>query len=294
MIDEFSRLHPLVNIMFYICVLGITMFQMHPVFIVISMAGAAMYIIYLKKSKALKYILAMVPVFLLSAIINPLFSHKGSTLLFYLFTGNPVTKESIIYGVAAGAVLVTTLLWFCSFNKVVTTDKILSAIGKILPAIAMMISMVVRFVPKYVRHIKETSNANKVFNSEKAGKMTRLKVGMNIFSITTTWALENSVDTVDSMRARGYGSGKRTSYSNYKLSSVDVVILIVIIILAVSTVSGIAFNVTGSIYYPVFEIKNSDTWQAYIVYIMYGILCFTPLFINVKEDIKWRRLKSKI
>ena len=47
--DEFSRFHPLVNIVFYICVLGITMFQMKIVLIIISFIVALIYYIFLKK-----------------------------------------------------------------------------------------------------------------------------------------------------------------------------------------------------------------------------------------------------
>ena len=47
--DEFSRFHPLVNIVFYICVLGITMFQMQIGLIIISFIVALIYYIFLKK-----------------------------------------------------------------------------------------------------------------------------------------------------------------------------------------------------------------------------------------------------
>ena len=49
----------------------------------------------LKKTEGLKYCTVVVGIIIVSAIINPLFSHKGGTLLFYLFTGNPVTLESM-------------------------------------------------------------------------------------------------------------------------------------------------------------------------------------------------------
>ena len=83
--DEFSRFHPLVNIVFYICVLGITMFQMQIGLIIISFIVALIYYIFLKKEWNLKFFCGVIVVFLTSAVINPLFSHRGSTLLFYLF-----------------------------------------------------------------------------------------------------------------------------------------------------------------------------------------------------------------
>ena len=43
----------------------------------------------------------MLPACLLMMVINPLFSHEGATMLFYLKDGNPVTLESILYGVGS-------------------------------------------------------------------------------------------------------------------------------------------------------------------------------------------------
>ena len=39
----------------------------------------------------------------MAALINPAFNHEGATLLTYLPSGNPLTLESILYGLAAGA-----------------------------------------------------------------------------------------------------------------------------------------------------------------------------------------------
>ena len=122
--DEFSRFHPLVNIVFYICVLGITMFQMQIGLIIISFIVALIYYIFLKKEWNLKFFCGVIVVFLTSAVINPLFSHRGSTLLFYLFTGNPVTLESIVYGFATAGIICAMIMWFGSFNIIITTDKI--------------------------------------------------------------------------------------------------------------------------------------------------------------------------
>ena len=38
---------------------------------------------------------------LLAAVVNPAFVHQGVTILTYLPSGNPLTLESILYGLAA-------------------------------------------------------------------------------------------------------------------------------------------------------------------------------------------------
>ena len=49
-----------------------------------------------------------VPLFLLVAVTNPLFSHNGVTPLFFL-NGNPVTLEALLYGVRSWRWLLSAL-----------------------------------------------------------------------------------------------------------------------------------------------------------------------------------------
>ena len=85
MTDEFSRYHPVVNLIFYLLVLGTTMFQMSVGLVFISLFSAVVYYFMLKKTEGLKYCAVVVGIIIVSAIINPLFSHKGGTLLFYVY-----------------------------------------------------------------------------------------------------------------------------------------------------------------------------------------------------------------
>ncbi len=289
MTDEFSRFHPLVNLIFYVAVLGLTMFQMQMGLIMISLICGGVYHFYLKKMDGIKYLATVFFVFAVSAIINPLFSHKGATLLFYLFTGNPVTLESIVYGMATAAIICAMLLWFSSFNVIMTEDKLLAGIGTVMPHAAMLLTMVFRFVPKFVRQGRAVIDANRALGNSMTGIRNKIKMQTDMFSITTTWALENSVDTADSMRARGYGTGKRTSYNNYKFQTRDVVMILWILILFVLVCIEIGAGEAVTYYYPVIRIKGN-----LLVYITYTVLCMMPMIINVGEAVRWHRFRSKI
>lgn len=287
--DEFSRFHPLVNLIFYVTVLGITIFQMQAGLIAISLICGSIYHFYLKRSEGIKYVIMVMCVFIVSAIINPLFSHKGATLLFYLFTGNPVTLESIIYGVASAAIISATFLWFSTFNEIITGDKLLASIGKVMPHIATLLTMVFRFVPKYIKHGKAVLKANKALGLKTERFRDKLKTQAEVFSITTTWALENSVETADSMKARGYGIGKRSNYNNYRFEIRDFIAILWILMLFVVVCVEMMTGRAATYYYPIVRIKGT-----LLIYITYAYLCLTPIIINVWEGIRWHRLKSKI
>ena len=319
MTDEFSRYHPVVNLIFYLLVLGTTMFQMSVGLVFISLFSAVVYYFMLKKTEGLKYCAVVVGIIIVSAIINPLFSHKGGTLLFYLFTGNPVTLESIIYGLISAIIIGAMLLWVSTFNQVMGVERILGAIGKVLPNVSLLITMIMRFIPQYTRHQRKVSMVNKVnkrnygekinlLNREKTEKenviearkrqkkkngidkiIDRIKEGSRTFSITTTWALENSIYTADSMKARGFGTGRRTNYSNYKFQKRDYLLMGWLVILWLVVVFSLEREKVYTYYYPFIQVKNNV-----VVYLIYGLLCLTPVLINVKEEIRWLILKSRI
>lgn len=319
MTDEFSRYHPVVNLIFYLLVLGTTMFQMSVGLVFISLFSAVVYYFMLKKTEGLKYCTVVVGIIIVSAIINPLFSHKGGTLLFYLFTGNPVTLESIIYGLISAIIIGAMLLWFSTFNQVMGVERILGAIGKVLPNVSLLITMIMRFIPQYTRHQRKVSMVNKVnkrnygekinlLNREKTEKenviearkrqkkkngidkiIDSIKEGSRTFSITTTWALENSIYTADSMKARGFGTGRRTNYSNYKFQKRDYLLMGWLVILWLVVVFSLEREKVYTYYYPFIQVKNNV-----VVYLIYGLLCLTPVLINVKEEIRWLILKSRI
>ena len=121
--DAGSRYHPLVNFLFFALVLAFTMVLMHPVCLVLSTLGGGWYVARLLGGKGLRrHLLWLLPMALLAAALNPAFVHQGVTIPAYLPSGNPLTLESILYGLAAGAMLCAVVLWFVCFNAVITSD----------------------------------------------------------------------------------------------------------------------------------------------------------------------------
>ncbi|MBR2626880.1 MAG: energy-coupling factor transporter transmembrane protein EcfT, partial [Peptococcaceae bacterium] len=122
--DVFSRYHPLVNLCYFVMVLLCTMCFWHPVILLISFGAAVAYAIQLNDVKKMKQqVLLLLPVILMAAVLNPMFNHKGATVLTYLPSGNPLTLESLLYGLAAAVMLAAVILWFSCYTVVMTSDK---------------------------------------------------------------------------------------------------------------------------------------------------------------------------
>ena len=254
------------------------------------------YYIYLKGKKAFKTALwLMIPVFLISALVNPLFNHEGVTLLFYFRTGNPLTLESIVYGLASGVMLVSVLNWFSCYQVIMTSDKFIYLFGKLIPAMSLILSMVLRFVPKFKNQIEKVSDAQKCIGRDvtNGNTLAKAKHGMKILSIMTTWALENSVETADSMKSRGYGLRGRTNFSIYRFDTRDKRIFSVMAVAGLIVLGGIVTKKGIFFIFPDDGGKSVKLGNTFDLCHLWG-MCMLPMVINIVEDIKWHYLKSEI
>jgi energy-coupling factor transport system permease protein len=122
--------HPIINFIYFCAVIVLSMLFLHPIFLAITIAGSLTYSISLNGRKGLRQIaIYLVPMMILAALINPLFNHRGVTIIGY-FNNNPITLESIYYGIAVGIMFGSVILWFSCFYSVFTTDKLTSFVWK--------------------------------------------------------------------------------------------------------------------------------------------------------------------
>lgn len=294
--DSFSQMHPIVNFVFFAFVIGLSMFMMNPFCLAISSFCALLNAVYLNGKKAVRLsLLYLLPTIALIAIINPVFNHDGVTILTYFPWNNPLTFESIIYGIATAVLLSSVVLWFSCFNKVMTSDKFIYLFGRIIPSLSLVLSMALRFVPKFILQFNVVRNTQKCIGRDisDGSILQRLKNAVKIVSIMITWALENAIETADSMKSRGHGLKGRTAFSIYRLSKRDVITLIAIILIGTLIVVMSVLKIAKFRYFPSLkgDIFNAES---IIYYILYSALMLLPLIINVKEGARWKRLRSAI
>ena len=146
---RFASCHPAAAFLFFAAVIGTTMFCLHPVLtplsLLLALGTAAVLCPRHTASQCVALALALPP---LSAALNALFSHAGVTILLYLPSGNPLTRESLVYGAFAGGMLAAVLVWFAVVRAVMTSDKLLWLFSRLAPALALLLSMTLRFVPR--------------------------------------------------------------------------------------------------------------------------------------------------
>lgn len=273
-----------------------TMFFLHPVSLCSSLAGALAYAACLKGRKALTKSLGfLAPVALLAAVLNPVFSHEGVTVLAYLPSGNPLTLESIAYGGAAAAMLAALLLWFTCLSEVLSSDKLIYLFGRALPALSLLLSMILRFVPRFLRQFRATAEARRGLGQDiaKGSLLQRMGAAVTVFSMVVTWSLESSVETADSMKSRGYGLPGRSAFALYRWESRDTLALGWLTLCGAFLIGGAAAGGMRWLYYP--SIRGGGlTGLGAACQLAYLALCMTPVLLNRKEAERWKRSRCSM
>ena len=294
--DRFSHYHPLVNFLYFTLVIGFSMVLNHPLAQGISLVCAIVYAVQTDGLKAVGFCLKWcLPVMLLTAFINPAFSHEGRTILLYLPTGNPLTLESILYGISSGVLIATIFLWFLNFNRVITSDKFIYLFGRVIPALSLVLSMTLRFIPKFKTQMDAVIDAQKSIGRDisEGSLWRRMKIAITVLSIMVTWALENAIETADSMKSRGYGLKGRTAFSIYRFDDRDQLALLYLGFCGFYLLTGTMISAFGFRYFPSIRYigLNAVTLSFQFVYL---ILCLMPVALNWAEEKQWKAMHSKM
>ena len=292
----FNSYHPFVNLVYFVFVIGFSMFFMNPICLGISFFCSFVCTVLFGGKKAVKTnLLFMLPTMLFMSVTNPLFNHNGATIITYFKDGNPLTAESILYGFFASLMIISVISWFSFYNKVMTSDKFIYLFGKVIPSLSLVISMTLRFVPRFLAQMRNVSNARRCMGRNiSGGKLTkRIKNGLDIVSAMVTWSLENAVDTSDSMRSRGYGLSGRTSFSIFRFDKKDTAALLYIVLFGVFTLvcafsGGMDFR-----FFPTFKMPP-PSFFGIGGYLSYFLLCICPVIIEFWEVRRWNASRSKI
>ena len=290
--DAFSKRHPAVNFAFFLGAICAAVIIQHPAYLAVGIVSGSCYYLLLHRRKGLRNILSMLPLFLVLTLINPLFNRYGERVLFWYF-GRPYTWEALLYGMAISGIFLEMLLWFGCYNAVLTSDKFTSLFGNVIPALSLLLVMVLRLIPNFMRKATQIAGARKSIGKGAAEGDTnkeKLEDGMSILGALTSWALEGSVVTADSMRSRGYGTGKRSSFMIYTMTSLDWGLLA-----AFSVLLGLVAFVGDktATFTPELFIARIEGWNS-LGLAAYGVFLLLPTVLHIKEAIQWHISRSKI
>lgn len=282
---RFSEFYPTVCFSYFMVIILLTVLLGNPVYILISFVSAFLYRLKLSGKNAFSSFKFILPVILLTGVFNMLFSHFGVTRLFSVGSYD-FTLESLLYGLSTGVMLGAVILWFLCYTDVVTSEKLIAVFGGFMPNLALLFSMVLRFIPLMVKTSNEIKEANIGLGKEVRG----LKNSINRFSCLVSISLEKSMETADAMRSRGFGNGKRKPFNRYKFNIADGVILAVLLAISAAILVSYIFKINVFAFEPKPAFENNSAF----FYILFAVLSAMPVAFDFAGEIKWHFLKSKI
>jgi len=295
--SEFSGYHPIVNLTYYITVIGITVFSTSPWFLGATFVMAWIYSILLGGRLSIRMNLILVFwIIVIMAVINVIFTHEGETVLFYL-NGNRITAEALIYGLSSAVMLSSVIIWFSGFNVIMTAEKLIYLFGRIAPVLGLTLSMIFRYIPLLKDRYEEVHMGQQCLDPEAGlinrpgGKQPILKrlrqAGKNV-SVLISWSLESSIENADSMEARGYGLKGRTSFHLYRFAARDTLMEIWLCILGLICIGGCVLDKTEAVFYPTYEVHPFDGVTA-VTFVAFALLLTTPVILDITGELKWKR-----
>ena len=279
-----SKFHPIILIWYFGMMMIFTMSTLHIGMLVLSTILAIILLLFMYGIKVVfkKYILMVLPMFLLIVFVNGAFNHYGVTSLYMLNNGNSITLECIFFGLVMGFMVVGVLFWFLALNSIICTDDILYLLGKILPGISLIVSMSLRFIPLYKKNLKEIRN-----NARTLGKYNnkslwgKIKCGYSNYSILFSRCLEESVETAGSMQNRGFGVNMRSNYHNYHFGRREIRQAFFLFVCTVIIMYGYVKGYCYANYNPYITIK-SKVWM-FIAFALMGIFPIVETLIEEKQ-----------
>jgi len=104
-----------------------------------------------------------------------------------------------------------------------------------------------------------------------------------------TFSLEEAIQTADSMKARGYGQGARSSYEYFKFTRTDLVTVVFLTLLFLFILYG---RVSGFGFLTIYPLMEAWTFaQMDFVFLGCFILYLSfPILVEAGEFFRWRIL----
>lgn len=215
----------------------------------------------------------------------------------FAYLGNRAyTLEALYYGIALAAMFVTVLTWFATYHQVMTGDKFLYCFGRLAPSISLILTMVFRMVPSFQRKAEQIGGARRCVGKFVSNGTVYEKAehGMVIVSALTSWALEGGVVMADSMRSRGFGTGKRTSFSIYRMRQRDKSLLILMLVLLSMIGISAWHGGMNAAYTPHMHISGTESVWTILGAVCYAAFLSIPTVLHLMEEFTWHIMKSRI
>lgn len=215
-----QNLHPASALTYLAVLLMIVLALAHPLLIVGVLAvvvlalgevdGLGIWKTYLKLSGGLVALIM---------VVNPMMTRAGETLIwrgppFPVIGPLTISLEAVVCAAVASVKLIDVVSIFCLYNLMVHPDKIMNVLSRFAFKFALMSSLAARMFPSMIRRLESIreAQASRGVDFRAGTPRERVRKYAILLNVLLLSSLEDSLDIAEAMRARGFGTGKRSSY----------------------------------------------------------------------------------
>ena len=288
--SAFHRCHPAVNFLYFVIAAATAMLFPHPVYLVIGAVCSLCWLALLRGRRGVTAALRLaLPLALMVVVISPLANARGRTVLFEVF-GRSITLQAVETALLSAGTLFLVIVWFFLYSAIMTSDRFLHLFGRAAPSASLLVGMTLRLIPTMQDRLAAIRQARHGLRGvPEPGRRLRDRVGEGLRSLTTlmTWSMEGAITTADAMKARGYGTGRRTSFSLFRFSRTDSRTLMGLLVLFAVV---IASHFAGFTQYAVYPAAGPIVIApaALLSYAAFAGMLSIPLILELKERLTWR------
>ena len=189
----------------------------------------------------------LVAVLLIAAfamLLNFVSAHLGTTVLFALpaqipAVGGPYTLEALVFGAVGGITIAAAILSAAPFSLLLDSHEVMDALPAPLSRTGVAIAASLNLVPAVATSFVQVTEAQRLRGWKPRGPRSWMEV---VVPVVLT-SVEGSIQLAESMEARAFGSGARTTMASHALRRSDWLLV---------AASGLAFAV--------FAVSHSSGW----------------------------------
>lgn len=279
-LNFFNQLHPFTVAVYFVGLFSLLLMFNH-LLLGIGMFGVILGVCswYFDTHKIRQLLIGSLSLMGMIVLFNLLLNQTGTVVLWQVKWGVidfRLTQTAVIYGLTMALLLGSMIITFILFNGIITTPKLSYLLFPIVPRLAMLMIISLRFVDLFIQKMQRLAMFQKtrgVVLTEGNFKQRLLKMGqlMRIILVDT---ISEAMETATLMEARGFGVTKRSQYQRFHFRVMDWLFL---------TISAAIFGVIVT-----FRVKGYGwtndvtqlTWVASQDWLLFGLIagfCLLPL-----------------
>lgn len=292
--SRFYILHPLALLLYFIILFTCTILFSNPIYLLsISIITLSLVLYYTNTKEIALNLKTFLFVGFLFFILNPLTIHEGTHVLFYLL-GQPITLEATTYGLYAMILIITMFMIFIVLNFIINNERFLYLFSKITPQISFTISLTLRYITLFTKRLKEIIDVQKtrgthIKNIDSKFSLNNIKqkvtqIGTSLKSLLS-WSLEEGMTTAEVLKAKNYGTCKRTNYTLFTKNTTDKIMITIYSISIIAIIGLRIIGVGGYSYYPTLLNPLQSTMDIYgLLFII--LILISPHLLDIGLTIK--------